>query len=577
MKKYFPILVFALLSLWVFPFFTGGYFFLLDDFFPSLHTISNINHLTQNSSFLFLSIFNAVSWCVPVWLVQRFFYIGTFFLLGLSGYSLLYKQTQIGAYFAGILLMFNPYVYDRILNGQMGIVAGITCLVFCFASLGQFLQTRRYRPLFLSAVFAGFSVMWMPHAIFFVFLAFLVFMAADCLKNRHCFANAKAFAVLFGMVLFLNAPWIVNNFAPNGSIRQTVSQISADHFRVFATDPGNTNVYFNALALRGFWGERNSRYVPAYFGNAYWQAVFCTVFVLVLVWLYWRLTNKKNSQKSFDVALFATACFAYMLTLWISQDNLFAPITQFLYRYVPFYTALRESEKWSGVLLIAYAYFAWYAVQAIVNHPFIQKGYPKIIAVTLIALPVLYTPAMLFGFRGQLFVADYPTEWYALRNNFSHILDWWNRTDDLSVPNCDFLTQQKSTACYNVLALPWHQYIGLRFARNIIANPVSGFFYNVSVLQGDNMEIGGIYTQSVRNESKIIERYFWPQGVFANQFDPTQTDAFIRDLRWLGIQAVLLLKESDFPKYQTVLQDMVRLQKIRILQDNAKFTLFIIG
>ena len=47
-----------------------------------------------------------------------------------------------------------------------------------------------------------------------------------------------------------------------------------------------------------------------------------------------------------------------------------------------------------------------------------------------------------------------------------------------------------------MLFLPWHQYFSLDFNRNIItANPAKPFFGD-KIVQGDNMEIGGIFSQS---------------------------------------------------------------------------------
>ena len=56
-----------------------------------------------------------------------------------------------------------------------------------------------------------------------------------------------------------------------------------------------------------------------------------------------------------------------------------------------------------------------------------------------------------------------------------------------------------------VLFLPWHQYLAFNFTHpKVIGNPADTFF-DRKVIAGDNIEMGKIYTQSVRPESAYVE------------------------------------------------------------------------
>jgi hypothetical protein len=78
---------------------------------------------------------------------------------------------------------------------------------------------------------------------------------------------------------------------------------------------------------------------------------------VVLFGVFSRFRNTENTEKFADRSLLLLAVLAYVLSLGISKGNAFAPITQFLYDHLPFYAGLREPQKWSGILLVAYAYF----------------------------------------------------------------------------------------------------------------------------------------------------------------------------------------------------------------------------
>lgn len=263
-----------------------------------------------------------------------------------------------------------------------------------------------------------------------------------------------------------------------------VSQIWSGHFQAFSTDPGSVGVYFNTLSLHGFWGEREGRYLPTYFDSPNWTIVFLIIFAFVLYGVYVRVFRSDSESTVADRSLLTLGVVSYVLALGISGNNIFAPITQFLYDYIPFYKGLREPQKWVGVLLISYAYFAGHGVEAAYRSSFVQKGYPKLFLLGAFSLPFLYTPTMLFGFQGQLRSADYPREWYALNERFGR-----ESTESDETAICGYRSMGAPVGCYDMLVFPWHSFLRLSFADRIIANPAQTFFSNTRVLQGDNMEI----------------------------------------------------------------------------------------
>jgi hypothetical protein len=91
---------------------------------------------------------------------------------------------------------------------------------------------------------------------------------------------------------------------------------------------------------------------------------------------------------------------------------------------------------------------------------------------------------MLFALKGQLTVVEYPDGYYEFKSwfydNHRYVQrDTWTGTQ----------AQQ-----YDVMVLPWHQYMKLSFANRIVPNPRDHFFQvsdtaRTTWLVGDNMEL----------------------------------------------------------------------------------------
>jgi len=92
---------------------------------------------------------------------------------------------------------------------------------------------------------------------------------------------------------------------------------------------------------------------------------------------------------------------------------------------------------------------------------------------------------MFFGFSGALVSQDYPADYYEINSYIS-----------------------SDTGDFNTLALPWHMYMDYSWNKNQdkrLAN-VAPTFFTKPVISGDNMEVGGIYSNLQQLEIKIHRR-----------------------------------------------------------------------
>jgi len=515
-KKH-QLIFLAAAALILFPTWQKGFLFFLD---WGVHPYASLGDIDLWSQSLGKIIFAWGGIILPYGLFQKLALFGLIYFLGIGGWQL--AETVLGeksgpekifwpGLFSGLFLIFNPFVYARLADGQWGVVAGILFLLFGLIYLIRFIRDKNKKNFILTAVFMALSSMFTIHTIFFVPAVLLVFFSVAAYHEKKYAYFAGAFLAVMLAVVVLNANVLAGYAFGKSESAQVFSQIDENHLEAFNTaDFDNTSIYFNVLSLHGYWGEREERFFSTQTRNYVWKPIWLILFLLML---YGAAKEIKKNKLVWPFLVLAG--LAYVLTIGIS-DSVFRSFNQFLYDSLPFYKGLREPQKWSGVLLITYAALGALGLNNFLKLKETEKN-ASAWALGLIFLVLLYTNVMLFGFLGQLRPADFPPDWYAAREVI-----------------------QKEKGNGKILFLPWHQYMEFGFAGKTIGNPAENFF-GERIIQGDNMETSTAFTQSDRPESKIIEKH-----VYASE---RSAEEFCADLKGIQISQVILAKEDDWQDY----------------------------
>jgi hypothetical protein len=146
-----------------------------------------------------------------------------------------------------------------------------------------------------------------------------------------------------------------------------------------------------------------------------------------------------------------------------------------------------------------------------------------ILLILTLVTPPLYSFAI-FGLYGQIKVTDYPREWYEIN---------------------DYLNQDGED--FNVLFLPWHEFMDYSWIPNRdkrLGNPARAFF-NKPVIQGDNIEMPGIYSQSTNPISRYVE-FLLSKGNNVRNLGEL--------IAPLNVKYIILAKEADYEIYNYLLQ-----------------------
>jgi len=397
-------------------------------------------------------------------------------------------------------------------DGQYGVAASTLFVLYFMIYLLRYFKNGSRRDFVWTALFASFAVMFSMHAIFFVFATVIIFFLFRMFKTGHYGTEIGKALLIVIVALVLNANVIGGFVLGKSWAGEVFTSFDHQHLEVFeSTGHYGTSVYFNVLSLHGYWGEAEDRFAGTQTYNFFWKPLFLAIFALALFG-FWK--GKKRNQMVLPLAVIGLA--AYILALGIA-GSLTRPLAQFLYDHVPFYLGLREPQKWVGLLLISYVALGSLGVNYLLDYAK-SKKYQFLLGTSLVLLVLAYTPTMLWGLWGQLRPADFPIEWYQAKEIIN-----------------------KDPQNGRILFLPWHQYPMMSFAvGKEITNPARNFFGSRTI-QGDNMEMGDVYSQSNNPQSQLIEKYISTKG--------RNEEANISTLRVLGIGYIMLAKENDYKNY----------------------------
>ncbi len=513
-KKYFPLFFAVVTTLIVAPLWRSGYLFLLD-----WGIGSGSVDLWQNSFLQIILI--TVGAHMPYEIFQKMLLSSMIFFLGIGGY-LFARQVvldnegkivrDVVSYIGGVFMIFNPFVYARLVDGQWYVVLGMICILYMIIFLLRFRCTEGKKDIIYGILWATSAVMFLQHAIFFVFVVcgiFFIFLW----KEKNTKNILMWMSILCVTLFFANLNVFIGYVTLLSEEKVDLAQFNSAHRQVFHTvGNGYASIYTNVLSLHGYWGEHENRFISTQEHVYVWKPIFAVLCILIMVGM-WHRRNDRIMQFFVSIGF-----VAYVLSM--GSEGVFAPISNFLYVYVPFYEGLREPHKWVLILVICVE-GAMLSGLAHVMQNCTRKVYPYLYGAFFIALIILYTPTMMWGFMGQVVPQNFPKEWYAVRTRIE----------------CESLTGK-------ILFFPWHQYMEMDFLNGRkIANPARNFFGDC-VISGDNIEAGHIYTQRSNDRSMRIEKY---AGL--GTIDVSVCKEFVRDMQDLSIKHIIMSKSEDFEKY----------------------------
>ena len=523
-KKILPYLITILLITGVW-FLKPGYIFLTD-----MAWGPNILIDWHSASFILNFSIKTLSFALPLQFVQKIFISAIFLLILYGGKSLVTTtmdlikknndKSSVLVFAVSLFTLFNPFVYDRALYGQFGILAAYGFLLLLISSLISLLASLDSKHLIKVAIYSALTLMFAINFFFFivtfgVLFVILLFFKREEIRRKYP-TKKIIFLLLISSLIFLaiNLNWLMTiSFGSSQftGVEAGVSQQDLIAFQTSGSSPLET--LSNIIFMSGFWGKDQFRYfdmttVPV------WRASFIFLSPLILYGLWCSFKKKNKTLRSLSIGFIVIFFIAVLMALGI-KTSITRDLTIFLHNNLPLYKSLREPQKWVATLIPIYLFYLTIGISYLKKFKFVQV-HKKRGLIALAVIIIMQAPLLLFGFGRQVKPVEYPSDWYEMN---------------------EFIKSNSENCSDKVVFLPWHMYMRLSWTEHIIANPAS-IFFSCPTIVGTNMELGGIYDNSGDKDSLIITQ--WIQSNGQNE---------IPNIFGSNPKYILLTKDVDWKNY----------------------------
>lgn len=470
----------------------------------------------QNSWFFLQLIFKASSYIIPAAVVEKIFISLVFLVVLLGGRKIAmnFINNKWLVFILSLFVLFNPFIYDRVGYGQFGLILAFGWLCLTFGYFLEYLQKRQPRQLILAGLFAAFIFHVSMHLVFLYLMLYILFLVL-CIFQRKKIKWAsyiKYTLLMFAIIIVLNINWLLPAFIGSSNLVEFISvKIGERDLEIFQVSGGSSGEAFkNVLMMSGFWGKDQFRYADLTKINTSWGRSFYFLTPLFIWGLIIGLYKKK--RRKLTIGLLIAFIIATVLALGIRMP-IGRNLTLWLFENVSFYKGMRETHKWTAILVIVYFIFLIFGTKELFKRR-IVAGNKFIFKILLTTVIVLYTPALLFGFGKQILPTHYPDDWHEMEQFI------------VEDGNCEG----------KILFLPWHLYMSFNWVGRVVANPANRFF-SCPVIQGTNIEMKNVYDNTVNPDNKLVKEWIFTHG------GPLLAE------NSLNIQYVIVAKEVDWQNY----------------------------
>jgi hypothetical protein len=327
---------------------------------------------------------------VPGMLLQKLVLLAAVAAGGVGAARLAPPASLAAQLVAVTVYQWNPFVAERLLIGHWPVLIGWACLPWVLVLARRWASTGRLPSALPLVVVAGS----LSASAGLVTSAALVLGALGGRSRRS--------AILVGLVLAANAPWLVAGLLHSGSARSSAA--AAETFSLQAE--GGVPAPIAALSLGGIW---NGDVVPASrVGPAGWLAAVLVVALAVLGYRTWRAAMDPPTSR--------VVAGCWLVGMVVALLTSAAPgSVGWVASHVPGGGVVRDGARMLVLCAPAVATAVGAGVAAVASR--LEPGAGRwLVSTGLLLLPVLVLADAAWGVGGRLTAVSYPSSFATMRS-----------------------------------------------------------------------------------------------------------------------------------------------------------------
>ncbi|SNT63949.1 hypothetical protein SAMN05421812_11642 [Asanoa hainanensis] len=381
---------------------------------------------------------------VPGWALQRLVLAAIVYFAALGMARLVPTQRTLPRLVAALAYAWTPYLAERLLLGQWGLLLAYAALPWLVAAALD-LRTAPDRPRALARLVLAAA----PAAVTPTGGLIALATVAVLVPLRAGLAAIAATAALC-------APWVVATATSTAGGTSDPDGVGA-----FAARAENWSGALGALAGTG--GIWNAQTVPGSRSSV--LAPFATALLLALAAAGWRTLRQRWPDGTVRLAVLAAGSFV----LAAASIGPGARVMEWLVVDIPGAGLLRDSQKFLIPYAVLLAVLAGLGAEVLADRLAVRldANAGRVVLVAALLLPVAILPDLAFGAAGQLRPVRYPADW-------------------------DTVATQVKAAPGEVLSLPFYGYQSYAWNRGVIVRDPAPRYLAAPVLINDELQVGPV-------------------------------------------------------------------------------------
>lgn len=422
---------------------------------------------------------------------------------------------------SGTLFVINPFIYERLISGQLNITLGLALLPWALPTVMLLAERGSWESTLRSLGWCFLVCLVSTHlgGMLLMFSLLGAALAPVPLPRKTAFAAA----LVFGLIA-LNAYWIIPTWATGQNEQTAVGTLET-----YAPQPRTPAVLTRVLLLHGFW--RTEFETPLDNSPGLFLVAIFPLLATAAVGLFVGLPHRRGST-----AFNLWAAIALVLGMGTSFTPT-APVTRFLLRQMPGYVLYREPHKWIAIVTLMYAIYLGIGTQHLIRKlssraPLLRTG-----TAAVVLLPLVASAPLLWGFGGQVTTSKFPSGWATVASKIDKVRG-------------------------SILFFPWHEFLPLTFADDrVIRTPAPLYFRKPIITSNDDN------TAMPPNSTEFDPRKGYVTQLLDGRAGHRMFGTLIAPL---GVRYLILARLGDWHRYSF----LKRQQDLRLVESNADIVLY---